>query len=172
VLEDVRLGLGAEARHRPDLAGPGGGLQVVEVRDLYGLVQRRDGLRADALDGRQRVHVDGQLLAERRQFLDLAGLEVLGGLGGDGVAHVVDLGEGVLAALIEERLDGDGVGADALGGVPVGPGLVVDVAGVEVVGHLRQAGRDLRVPAHGPRTCGRLMAHAPAVRRHPCRAPA
>jgi hypothetical protein len=147
VVEDVLLGLRAEALDLADLPRRRRRLEVVEGLDAEGLGERLDGLRADALDARQLVEVRGDLGAELLELLDLAGLDVLDDLRGDGLADVVDLGDGVLAGE-GEALDGLGVLADAPGGVAVGPGLVVDVLGLEAVRELLEQRRDLLVARH------------------------
>ena len=101
----------------------------------------------DALDRGEAGHVDRQRLAELRQLLDLAGLDVLDDLPGDGLADRVDPLDGV-PTIGDQVLDRPRRVADVLGGLPVGPGLVLHVPGFEEVGELLQSARHLVVAAH------------------------
>jgi len=90
-----------------DLTGLRCGLEVVQVHDPEFLVQRPGGLGPDALDARNGGDVHRILVAEVVQLLDLAGLDVLDDLRGDGIAHALDVVQRVLA-LRREGLDGPG----------------------------------------------------------------
>jgi len=131
-VQDVPLGLRAEAAHLPNLFLAGRRFQVVEVLDPQRLVQRPDRLRADPLDARQFAHLDGEFRPKLGEFLDLAGRGVLGDLLGDGLADPVDL----LQFVGGQFRHSSWMIADVLGRPPVGARLVLDAVGFEEVREL------------------------------------
>jgi len=161
VLEDVLLGLRSEPLHLADRPCIGGPLEVLQRLDAQRLVERPDGLGADALDAGQSRHVDRQLLAQLFEFGYLAGFGELGYLLGDGLADALDR----LEFLGVVRGHPVGLGANVLGGPSVGPGLVLDVPGRQQVGHRLQFCRDLVVRSHSFGRGSSREPFVPSVRR-------
>ena len=142
-LQDRRLGLDAEPRERPHpllerrLANVADGLEVELGEDPLGR------LWPDSLDPHHR-HRPGRVSPlEPRQRRDLAGLDQLGHLLGDGVA---DTGQGRQLALQRQPLDRLGRLVQGLGRAPVGEHAVDDRAlEFEQIGHQVEAVGDVSV---------------------------